>query len=236
MKLDGGTDVVLLPGFMLDEAIWRDTAAALSRIGPLHHGHLRDGDCIAAMAHHIVAKADFPRQFVLIGFSLGGYVAREIARSMPERVLALVLIATSARADSPQRAQHKAAAAAMAPAATFRGLSRAAIAASLHPDHADNTALIEQIRAMGVRLGRDVFVRQSGLQRGSENNRSIRCPTLVVAAAQDQLRGLDEAQELRDSIAGAALEVIADSGHMIPMEQPERLTKVILDWLGGLPA
>lgn len=233
MNLNGSTDVVLLPGFMLDEGIWVDTEAALRQIGPLHHGQLREGDSIAEMAR--LVAADCPPRFVLVGFSLGGYVAREIARSMPERVLALVLVATSGRPDSPEQAQNKAAAAAMAPRATFRGLSRAAIAASLHPHLAGNTEMIETLRAMGVGLGRDVFVRQSGLQRGGEDNRGIACPTLVVAAAQDQLRGLDEAKELRDSIAGATLKVVDFSGHMIPMEQPDQLTEIILEWLQTLP-
>nr|WP_255711917.1 alpha/beta hydrolase [Xenorhabdus sp. PB30.3] len=41
-----------------------------------------------------------PDRFVLVGFSLGGYVARWIASLVPERIEALVLIATSNFPDS----------------------------------------------------------------------------------------------------------------------------------------
>ena len=53
----------------------------------------------------------------------------------------------------------------------------------------------------------------------------------MVAAAQDALRGLDEACELRDGIAGATLTVIEGSGHMLPLEAPERLADAVVPWL-----
>jgi pimeloyl-ACP methyl ester carboxylesterase len=52
-----------------------------------------------------------------------------------------------------------------------------------------------------------------------------------VAAAQDQLRSLEEARELQAGIPGATLEVIEDTGHMIPIEAPARLAEVIVPWL-----
>jgi pimeloyl-ACP methyl ester carboxylesterase len=42
---------------------------------------------------------------------------------------------------------------------------------------------------------------------------------------------MEEAQEMRAGIAGAAFAVIADSGHMIPIEAPDRLGDVIVPWL-----
>jgi pimeloyl-ACP methyl ester carboxylesterase len=78
----------------------------------------------------------------------------------------------------------------------------------LHPKDRDNEALIERVRAMGTRLGGDVFRRQSMLERPGDLDRlsEIRCPTLVVAASQDQLRSLEEARELQAGIPGATLE------------------------------
>ncbi|MBW8900935.1 MAG: alpha/beta hydrolase, partial [Massilia sp.] len=47
----------------------------------------------------------------------------------------------------------------------------------------------------------------------------------------DQLRSLDEARELQRGIHGATLAVIEDSGHMIPIEAPQRLLDAIVPWL-----
>ena len=223
--------LLLVPGFMADETLWRDLEAPLARFAPLYHADLRHDGSIEAMARRALQSA--PPSFLLVGFSMGGYVARDIARLAPERVRALVLIATSTRPDTPALQRRKGAIGNAAPSIAFSGLSRTAVASSLHPKDRDNEALIERVRAMGMRLGGEVFRRQSMLERPGDLDRlqEIRCPTLVVAASHDQLRSLEEARELQQGIPGATLELIEDSGHMIPIEAPERLAGVIVPWL-----
>jgi pimeloyl-ACP methyl ester carboxylesterase len=115
----------------------------------------------------------------------------------------------------------------------FSGLSRGAILRSVHPERAGDVDLIARIRRMGDRLGGPVFLRQAGQARTSDLDRlgAIRCPTLIVAAAQDALRSLDEARELRDGIRGATLTVIDGSGHMLPLEAPDALADAVVPWL-----
>ncbi|SDT95649.1 Pimeloyl-ACP methyl ester carboxylesterase [Verrucomicrobium sp. GAS474] len=235
MILDGSLGVVLVPGFMADATLWRDVEADLSVVGPMIHGDLGKEATLDGMARRIVEES--PARFLLVGFSMGGYVAREVARLVPERVAALVLIATSARPDSPAQVERNAAASGTLFAPNFAGLSRAAIASSLHPERDDDESHIERIREMGVRLGHKVFQRQSRLDRGDDRGRlrEIGCPTLVIAAAQDRLRTREEASELRQLIPGAALRVIEESGHMIPIEQPRKLAETIVEWLRGVP-
>ena len=218
---------------MTDESLWSDMLPALQPFSPIVHADMRHDDSIAAMARRALETA--PPEFLLVGFSLGGYVARDIARLAPERVRALVLIATSTQADSANLRRRKVAIANAAPTVAFSGLSRTAVATSLHPKQRDNEAMIERVRAMGVRLGGDVFRRQSMLERPDDTARlgEIRCPTLVVAAAQDQLRSVDVVRELQQGIPGAMLEVIEESGHMIPIEAPQRLAEIIVPWLSS---
>ena len=219
---------------MADETLWNDMTAALARFGPLLHADLRHDTSVEAMARRALAAA--PPSFMLVGFSMGGYVARDMARLAPEygkRVEALVLVATSTRPDTPAMRQRKGAVGHAAPSVAFSGLSRIAVAGSLHPKDKHNEALIERVRAMGMRLGGEVFRRQSVLERPGDIDRlaEIRCPTLVVAAAQDQLRSLEEARELQAGIPDAGLVVVEESGHMMPIEVPERLLEVIVPWL-----
>jgi pimeloyl-ACP methyl ester carboxylesterase len=223
--------LLLVPGFMADETLWRDLEAPLARFAPVHHADLRHDTSIEAMARRALEAA--PPSFLLVGFSMGGYVARDIARLAPGRVRALVLIATSTRPDTPALQKRKGAIGNAAPMIAFSGLSRTAVATSLHPKDRDNEALIERVRAMGTRLGGEVFRRQSMLERPGDLQRlhEIQCPTLVVAASHDQLRSMEEARELQAGIPDATLEVIEDSGHMIPIEAPQRLAEVIVPWL-----
>jgi pimeloyl-ACP methyl ester carboxylesterase len=210
------TPLVLIPGYMLDDALWDGMLPFLPPELPLHFASLAEGDSIAAMAQAILSRC--PPQFSLLGFSLGGYVAREIVRIAPDRVQSLALVATSSRADLPLQVEQRSKAARATPLGAFRGLGRAAIAQSLHPENAANEILVAQVRAMGERLGREVFVRQSLIVRDADTSRlsGIGCPTLVVAAAEDQLRSPQEARELADGIPGARLATVPNSGHLIP--------------------
>lgn len=223
--------ILLVPGFMADETLWNDLLPRLAPFGPVAHADLRHDATIEAMARRALQSA--PENFLLVGFSMGGYVAREIARLAPDRVRALVLIATSTRPDTPSLQKKKGAIGRADASIAFSGLSRIAVASSLHPKDRNNDALIERVRAMGTRLGGEVFRRQSMLERPGDLDRlnEIRCPTLVVAADHDQLRSMEEAKEMQAGIAGAEFAVIADSGHMIPIEAPDRLADVIVPWL-----
>ncbi|WP_461511187.1 alpha/beta fold hydrolase [Rhizobium leguminosarum] len=156
-------NIVLVPGFMATKSLWDDVISDLEKIGPITHANLCDGTSIRDIAQRAITHA--PESFALIGFSMGGYVAREIARIASSRVEALVLIATSARADTPEQIIRKASASEQLRVSRFAGLSRATILQSLHPRNANNIAMVERVRRMSLDLGKDVFIRQVALER-----------------------------------------------------------------------
>lgn len=143
--------MVLIPGFMLDESLWDEFIPQLPHTGNFFRASLKHGQTIDEIAENILHNA--PPRFVLVGFSLVGYIARTIAQKYPERISALILVASSLRPDSEKQKQLKIAAIQAASAGTFHGLSKTAIAKSLHPNHADNQRLIQRIQDMGKNLG-----------------------------------------------------------------------------------
>lgn|GEM_PF-4074678 len=163
--------LVLVPGFMADRDLWADFERYMQEFGPAIHADLGQDDSIVAMARRVIADA--PPHFVIIGFSMGGYVAREVARLVPRRVSALILVATSARADTVEQSQRKAAAIKLINQ-PFKGLSRRAIEESLNPGAAFDGDLVTRVREMGVRLGGDVFRKQSNLIRDERHRTSER--------------------------------------------------------------
>lgn len=221
-----------ISGFMLDETLWDDMQSSLAMPQSVQCVALTNGDSIAAMADDIAVKA--PERFVAIGFSLGGYVARALAAKYPQRVAALVLIATSLREDTSEQRSAKLNALQMQKNLHFRGLGRKAIMQTLRPDNQNNQVLVTRIRRMGERLGFDVLSRQSLLNRAKPDEQKISCPTLIIAAAQDQMRSLDEVRELQEFISQASMKIIEDSGHMLPLEQPQLLAETISCWVQQL--
>ena len=223
--------VVLIPGFMLDETLWDEFKRYLPGDWTVFDAVVSGDGTIKAIARHIAESA--PQRFVLIGFSLGGYIARQLAADYPERVSALVVVASSLREDTAEQAQSKNQTLQALSQTTFRGLSTGSISRSLHPSRASDTTLIARIQQMGQRLGYDAFALQSALRRADIPADSIACPTLVVASTHDRLRSLEEANQLVSTIPNASLRLFDGSGHMIPLEQPQELAETILGWLGS---
>ena len=223
--------LILFPGFMCDADLWSDVVPLLRPGWQVLNADMFSDSSIEAMAARVLDAA--PERFVAVGFSMGGFVAREIALTAPERVEALALIATSALGTTPERAERNRERRKRIAAAPFRGLSRSDLRRALHPSRRDDAALVERMLDMGARLGKEVLLRQLSAERVDGYGRlpEIRCPTLVVAAESDELRPRDETDRLAAGIPGARYEIVAGCGHMIPLEQPETLAALLNGWL-----
>lgn len=217
-------DILLIPGFMLDGDLWRDVRSGLRDFGCLIDVDTTLDASIESIADR--ALSSMSQRAIIIGFSMGGYVARAIAYRAPEKVAALALIATSSRGDTASLATARAGASGLT--STFQRLSPRAVASSLHPDHRTD-ATVTRVQEMSERLGGEVLRRQSLIRREDDTHRlvEIRCPTLIVAGMQDALRTMDEAETLRKRIPGASLEMVEHSGHLIPLEQPQQLLQAL---------
>jgi pimeloyl-ACP methyl ester carboxylesterase len=223
-------DLTLFHGFMCNADLWRVMQADLATLGALRFADQASDPDLDGMAARADAAAGDDR--LLIGFSMGGYVARRVALLSPEKTRGLVLIASSARGDAPERRKRNRLALDSGPVATFRGVPRRALERALHPTRRGEAALLDRLQQMSLDLGQDVFRAQLAIERDDEHGMlgRIACPALVVAGADDELRSLEEAEELRDGLPDAELVVMPGAGHMIPVEQPGELFRLIRDW------
>lgn len=223
--------LVLLPGFMCDDDLWSDMKPDLEAMGSLQFGNVFEDDSLDGMATRVLGQA--PRRFVLVGFSMGGFVARRIALLAPERVAGVAFICSSARGHSEAERAGRDARIAAVRGATSSGVSRRAHADALHPDRDREPALLDRLRGMSRRLGREVMIRQLSVARedGYLELERILCPALVVAARQDRLRGFAETERMARHLPDARFEVIEACGHMAPLERPRELAHLLADWI-----
>ena len=61
----------------------------------------------------------------------------------------------------------------------------------------------------------------------------VRAATLVIAAAQDPSTPPDHARRIAALIPRARLELVQDAAHLVNVEQPDRVTRLIVDHLTG---
>jgi pimeloyl-ACP methyl ester carboxylesterase len=224
--------LILLPGLLCDADLWRDQIAGLSDLADCHVPDLTRGETLSDLAQTVLAEA--APTFALAGFSLGGYVAQEIARQAPDRIERLALVDTSIRPDSPERAAARRSLVATARLpGQFKGITDRMLPTYVHPSRLSDRDLIGRIRAMNERLGREVFIRQNELDRpdGEAVLRSLTCPVLIMCGEQDALTPLSDHQEMAAMLPHAQLVIIEESGHMAPMERPRAVTEALRPWL-----
>jgi pimeloyl-ACP methyl ester carboxylesterase len=169
--------------------------------------------------------------------SMGGYVAFEIMRQAPQRVRALALLSTSARPDTPDATAAREQLIELAET-DFPAVIEKLLARMAHPEHANTPEVGGMFQSMATGLGREVFVRQQRAIIGRADSRptlaDIKCPTLVLCGREDLVTPPDVHRELAAGIAGARLEIIEECGHLLPLEQPEKVTGILRDWLSEL--
>ena len=218
--------LVLLPGFMCDADLWTDMVPDLERIGHLHYGDVYQNDTLEGMAHRVLAEA--PEKFVLVGFSMGGFVARVLTLMAPERVTGVAFVATSAREYTKEERERR--------QQGFLPGNRPKAngnALGLHPDRDRDPVLLDRLRGMQKRLGPEVRKRQSALIRkdGYADLQRITCPAVVIACRQDRLRTFAETERMAENLPQARFEVIEDCGHMAPLEKPHAFAALLAAWV-----
>ena len=220
--------LVLLPGFMCDSDLWRDVAPDLGKLGPLRYGNVYQDDTLEGMAERVLSEA--PERFVLVGFSMGGFVARVLTLMAPGRVTGVAFIASSAREyTEAERARRRQGA---LPGDRPRRASPG-VALGLHPDRERDPVLLERLREMQRRLGPEVRAHQSALIRkdGYADLERITCPSLVVACRQDRLRSFGETERMAKHLPNTRFAVLEDCGHMAPLERPRELAMLLAEWI-----
>lgn len=225
-------DLVFLPGFMCDASLWSAVAPPLVHQGSIGFGDVYSDDTLEGMARRVLDGA--PDRFVLVGFSMGGFVARIAALMEPERIAGVAFVASSARGDTDEDRNRKAARYSKPRTASRpTGVSRAATARGLHPDRENDPVLIEKLRTMQRSLGPEVLARQLALVRrdGYADLERIACPALVIACRQDRLRSFEETERMARHLPNARFEVLEDCGHMAPLEKPGELAALLAGWI-----
>lgn len=233
LTADAPLEIVLLPGLLCTERLWAHQIEGLEDIAHATVARLDTADSMEALAASVVNQAP-GGPFMLAGMSMGGYVAFEIMRRYPKRVLGLALISTSARPDMPEAVELR------------RSLMRLAdhgldvvidhLLPRLLPESRLNDIHTAGVmRDMAQELGVEVFKRQQEAMIGRADSRpdlhAIHCPTLIVCGSEDRTTPPEVHHEMADAIPGAQLEVIDSCGHLAPLEQPESVTRALRSWL-----
>lgn len=231
MKLN----ILLLPGLLNDASLFTDQVTALTPLAAVEVGDLSTAGSIAEMAASVLQAAKAER-FVLLGLSLGGYVAFEIMRQAPERVSGLVLMDTTARPDTAEATAKREELIALA-ATDLEAVIEQLLPRLSHPERVNLPTVRGVIQSMATSLGEEVFVRQQRAIIGRPDSRptlaTIACPTLVICGQDDLITPPELAKEIADGIKHAKLKLIEQCGHLATLDQPAEVSRLLVEWIEG---
>ena len=186
-----------------------------SRINELRQGYTtRD---MAADVAEAMETLNLDAAYVM-GISQGGMIAQWLAVDFPERVQRLILAVTTAKPSqlARERIEHWQK---LSQSGTFRDLMLDIAKHSYTQKSYQKWRFLSNI--MG-RLGRIKDEKRIAIQSQSclthdslEVLKEIQCPTLVLAALEDDVIGVDGSKELAKAISGCQLLILKHSGHAL---------------------
>jgi pimeloyl-ACP methyl ester carboxylesterase len=250
-----GLPVLLVHGFPLNHTMWSSQIEALSPLlrviapdlrgfgqSPLGEADPRHGIAMEQYADELVELLDalgIAEPIVLVGFSMGGYIAWQFVRKYPERLCALIQCDTRAAADTEEG---RAGRIKMAEKIAEWGSARVAemMGPRLFSTHGFETEpqLMAELRRV---VSRTAPAGIAAAQRGmaarpdvTELLPTIQMPTLVLVGADDVISTPQEMRSIAAAIPEAAFVEIPAAGHMTTMENPAAVNDAILSFLQEL--
>jgi len=230
--------LILLPGLVCDAAVWAPQVNALSDRMNCHVVDYGLRDSLTDMAQLVLDTAP-AETFALAGHSMGGRVALEVMRLVPQRVHHLALLDTGTHPLAAGDAGVKERAGRMALLQTAERKGMRAMAEQwarpmVHPSR-HTTPLFEAVLAMLERSSPEHYAAQINALLNRPDAApvlsGIVCPTLVLTGREDLWSPPEQHERMAALIKGSQLCIVEQCGHMSTLEQPEAVNTAFQHWL-----
>jgi len=194
---------------------------------------------IADMAADALALADHAgfERFHLLGVSMGGAIAQELALAAPERVITATLAVTFARGGAWARALSASWGARRLKQTREEHIDELLLL-NLSEEFYENAAGVEYIRGMMLADPHpqppQAFARQldaSARHDAADRLGSLDMPVHVIGAEHDLLVPIWKSRELAELIPDARLTVIERAPHGVSLERAEDFNRLVLEFV-----
>lgn len=225
--------IYLLPGLLCDATVWQHQCSALAPMMDVRVPDFRGMNSFRAMALQVLADA--PARFSIVGHSMGGRVGLELLHLAGDRIDKVVLMDLGAHAVQAGEVEERMVLVELAELQGMAALAEAWIPPMIAESRHDDATLVGEIRRMVLRSTPADYRGQieAALMRTDQSRYlpGIKQKVLLMCGAEDSWSPVAQHEEICQRLRDAELVVVPAAGHMITMEQPEFVNKVLLSWL-----
>lgn len=225
-------DIVFIPGALATPNLWYQQEAYFQNNGRFHHIDVLGSDSIREMASRFVSYA--PKKCILIGFSMGGYIALELYRHIPDKIEKLILINSAAKLLSKKGQSERERSLDLINKGKFDFLIKLIFRNSIYNKEKYN-ALLPLAQEMARSVGVENYKNQLNAILNKPDHSlllpTVECPTLLIASKQDNVMPIERSEHMAKEIKHAELVYLEDCGHMAMLEQPNKMNEILSGWL-----
>jgi len=235
-----GEPILFVHGFPLSGEMWKSAASELKNSNKVivpdlrgHGGSAATQDAsMTDYANDLAALLDHlqeTRPAIIVGLSMGGYVAMEFFRRHRARVRAMVLADTRAEADTPEAAKGRKDTSEKVLKDGSKVVAEAMIGKLFAADApADMKSKWQSIMAATPPTGTAAaLLAMAGRPDSTATLQSMAVPVLVVVGDKDVITPPDCAQRMHAAAKNSQLETISGAGHMAPVEKPAEFNRIL---------
>lgn len=232
-----GLPLVLVHGYPLDHSIWEPLAPFLeqqfdlilpdlrgfgeSEVMPADDSIVDYASDIAGLLTHLNIRKAY-----IAGHSMGGYVALAFAREYEDRVAGLALVASQMAADAPDRKEGR-----YASAKQVLEQGAGSVAEQMAPKlsvvprwQAFAHGLIEKQPPQGIAAA---LYAMAGRPDSSEMFAAFPFPVVIVHGDADELIPVQKGRDMKAAHPAAHYTELPGAGHLLMMEQPQRVAEAL---------
>lgn len=239
--------IIFIHGFPFDHLMWNNQVNALSSnyfcvlydIRGLGTSKVNDGQFTIEMftedLFNIIKEFDIKKP-VLCTLSMGGYIALRAAEINQDIFGALILCDTKSEADNNEGKLKR--------AKTIKSINDDGLEKFIK-EFVPNCFAEESIEKLGSvydetlerclkfsAIGvKGCLLAMAGRTDTTEFLSEIKIPVLLICGEKDTLTPPDVMKKMSDSIKGGKFHLIKGAGHITPLESPEIVNKIILEFL-----
>ena len=176
-----------------------------------------------------------PIKFTLIGLSMGGILALEIIRKVPERVVKIVLMDTNYKSETAEIKSKRVPQIKLVNEGLLEDVMCQQIKNNYLRTDRKNQEIFDLCLSMANDLGKEIFINQSKALSTRKDYKStlenIKVPSLIICGEYDRLCPIKVHIEMESLIENSTLEIIPDAAHLPTLEQPAYVNKILGKWL-----